>query len=142
MVLNGVAEGRKKRRRTCTLNGYRITDAIWECCLIDPESRKIATDARVVQNSRRLVVSESRNSTLVKLSRMSHSSLIDRSDHMIFIVPSIVHNHEPDLVWGNSSYPNRRVLRDGIRLAIAISHRDRFKGTGPVARRGLDQKIN
>jgi hypothetical protein len=29
-----------------------------------------------------------------------------------------------------------------MRLAIAISRRDHFKRTAPVARRGIDQKIN
>src|SRR6266700_2542095 len=61
---------------------------------------------------------------------------------MVPTVPSIVHDHEPDVVWGDSSRSNRRILSDGIRLAIAISHRDRFKRTSPVARCGLDHKIN
>ena len=68
--------------------------------------------------------------------------MIDSGDHMVKMVASIVHAHEPNVVCGESSYSSRRILSDGIRFAIAIPHRDRFKRTGPVARRGLDHKIN
>jgi len=61
---------------------------------------------------------------------------------MVPTVPSIVHDHEPDVIWGDSSRSDRRILSDGIRLAIATSRRDRFKRTGQEARRGLDHKIN
>src|SRR5262249_61460871 len=61
---------------------------------------------------------------------------------MVEIVGSIVHGHEPNVVCGKSGRSSRRILGDGMRLAIAISHRDHFKRTGQVARRGVDQKIN
>jgi hypothetical protein len=61
---------------------------------------------------------------------------------MVKTVASIVHGHESNVVCGESSYSSRRILSDGIRLAIAISHRDRFKRPGHVARGGLDHKIN
>src|ERR1700738_1875150 len=73
--------------------------------LIHPESRKIATDARVVQNSRRLVISffripQSQNGQGVEKEPLF--VLKDRGDHMVLVVPSIVHDHEPDVVWRDS----------------------------------------
>src|SRR5215475_11891434 len=61
---------------------------------------------------------------------------------MVKMVASIVNGHEPNVVCGESSRSSRRILSDGIRLAIAISHGDCFKRTGPVTGRGLDHKIN
>src|SRR5262245_44989631 len=63
---------------------------------------------------------------------------------MVPIVPSIVHDHEPNVVWGDSSHSDRRILSDSISLAIATSCRDRFKRTDQEAieRRGLDHKID
>src|SRR5215468_12276068 len=61
---------------------------------------------------------------------------------MIKIVAPIVQRHEPNVVSGESSHSSRRILSDRMRLAIAISRRDHFKRTAPVARRGIDQKIN
>src|SRR5260370_13760188 len=69
----------------------------------------------------------------------SHVSL---QHTMVKKVASIVHDHEPNMVCGESSHPARSILGDGISLAIAISHGDCFERTGPVARRGLDHKIN
>src|SRR6516164_10408007 len=61
---------------------------------------------------------------------------------MIKIVAPIVQRHEPNVVCGECSHSSRRILSDRMRLAIAISRRDHFKRTAPVARRGIDQKIN
>jgi hypothetical protein len=61
---------------------------------------------------------------------------MNRDDHVVKMVVSIMHNHEPNLVCGESSHSSRRILSDGIRLAIAIFHRDRFERTGHIARRG------
>src|SRR5262249_16880555 len=61
---------------------------------------------------------------------------------MVEVVGSIVYGHEPNVVCGEPSRSSRRILGNGMRLAIAISHRDHFKRTGQVARRGVDQKIN
>jgi cold shock CspA family protein len=60
--------------------------------------------------------------------------LIDRGDHMIKAVASIVYGHEPNVVGGESSYSSRRILSDGIRLAIG---RDVFVHISAVERAGL-----
>src|SRR5262245_61178633 len=63
---------------------------------------------------------------------------------MVPTVLSTVHDHEPNVVWGDSSHSDRRILSDRISLAIATPCRDRFKRTDQEAieRRGLDHKIN
>src|SRR5262245_64867163 len=95
-----------------------------------PERRTIATDTLIVQNNHRLVIS------FVCISHQQIGQIveneplfviIDRGDHMVKIVRSIVHGHEPNVVCGKSSCSNSRVLSDGVRLAITISHRDYFK---------------
>src|SRR5215510_3575881 len=110
-----------------------------------PERRTIATDALVVQNSHRrvisfLCISHQQIGQIVENEPLF--VIIDRGDHMVEIVGSIVHGHEPNVVCGKSRRSSRRILSNGMRLAIAISHRDHFKRTGQVARRGVDQKIN
>jgi hypothetical protein len=110
-----------------------------------PEPRLIATGTFVVQNSGRLVIvflgiSHQQIGQIVENEPLF--VVIDRGDHMVKMVLSIVHGYEPNVVCGESSRASRRILSDGIRLAIAISHGDCFKRTGPVARRGLDHKIN
>src|SRR5215813_10976029 len=110
-----------------------------------PERRMIATDTLIVQNNHRRVIcfvciSHQQIGQIVENEPLF--VIVDRGDHMIKIVASIVHGHEPNVVCGESSCSNRRILSDGMRLAIAIPHRDHFKRTGQVARRGVNQKIN
>src|SRR5262249_29139743 len=117
----------------------------WAPLLGHPERRLIATGTFVVQNSGRLVIvflgiSHQQIGQIVENEPLF--VVIDRGDHMVKMVLSIVHGHEPNVVCGESSRSSRRILSDGIRLAIAISHGDCFKRTGPVARRGLDHKID
>src|SRR5262245_43625004 len=92
-----------------------------------PERRMIATDTLVVQNNRRRVIcfvciSHQQIGQIVENEPLF--VIVDRGDHMIKIVASIVHGHEPNVVCGESSRASRRILSDGMRLAIAISHRD------------------
>src|SRR5262249_1984530 len=110
-----------------------------------PERRMITTDTLVVQNNHRHVIcfvciSHQQIGQIVENEPLF--VIVDRGDHMIKIVASIVHGHEPNVVCRESSRSSRRILSDGMRFAIAISRRDHFKRTGQVARRGVDQKIN
>src|SRR5215468_6136416 len=130
-------EGGTWTRTTWSSNAPRQAD--------HPASGMIATDTLVVQNNRRRVIcfvciSHQQIGQIVENEPLF--VIVDRGDHMIKIVASIVHGHEPNVVCGESSRSSRRILSDGMRLAIAISHRDHFKRTGQVARRGVDQKIN
>src|SRR5262249_24421917 len=70
-----------------------------------PERRMIATDTLVVQNNRRRVIcfvciSHQQIGQIVENEPLF--VIVDRGDHMIKIVASIVHGHEPNVVCGES----------------------------------------
>ena len=77
--------------------------------LIDPESRQIAMDAYVVQNSRRFVIS------FFRVRQHHHGQVVENEPLFILIeVLIVVHDDEPDVVRGESSHANRYILSDGI----------------------------
>src|SRR5262249_55309480 len=84
----------------------------WAPSVGHPERRLIATGTFVVQDSGRLVIvflciSHQQIGQIVE-----NEPLIDRGDHMVKMVASIVHGHEPNVVCGESSRSSHRILSD------------------------------
>src|SRR5262245_16275702 len=80
-----------------------------------PERRTIATGTFVVQNSGRLVIvflciSHQQIGQIIE--NEPRFVMIDRDDHVVKMVASIVHGHEPNVVCGESSRSNRGILSD------------------------------
>ena len=109
------------------------------------ESRKIAADALVVQNSQRLVVlrlpiPHQHVGQVVKNEPLA--GLIDSNHHMIFTMSKAVHDYEPDVVSRYSKLLSSRILGDRIGFAVATSHRNCLKWGRPIASRWRDYKID
>jgi len=80
-----------------------------------PERRTIATGTFVVQNSGRLVIvflciSHQQTGQIVENEPLF--VIIDRDDHMVKTVASIVHGHELNVVCGEPSRSSRRIFSD------------------------------
>jgi hypothetical protein len=62
--------------------------------------------------------------------------------HVVLTVPAIMHDNEPHVILGDTKFLSARILGERIGFAIAISHCDRLKRTGPFTRRRLDHEID